>query len=78
MSDTIRIFVNATALDLPPASTVADAVAAYDPALASSVASGTVFVTDGRGIEIDGEHRLHAGSILRIVVRARRGVDADA
>lgn len=78
MSETIRVFVNATGLELPSGAKVADAVAAYDPALWTSLKSGAASVTDGRGIEIDGESPLTAGSILRVVVRARRGADADA
>ena len=78
MAETIRVFVNATALDLPLGARVSDALAVYDPALASGVAGGTVLVTDGRGIEIENESPLAAGSILRVLARARRGVDADA
>ena len=78
MTETIRVFVNATGLELPSEATVADAVAAYDPALSASLESGAAYVTDGRGIEVGGESPLTAGSILRVVVRARRGADADA
>jgi hypothetical protein len=78
MTETIRVFVNATGLELPSEATVADAVAAYDPTLSASLESGAAYVTDGRGIEVGGESPLTAGSILRVVVRARRGADADA
>jgi hypothetical protein len=78
MTDTIRVFVNATPLDLSIGAKVGEAVAAYDPALVASVQSGTAFVTDGRGIQIEGDAPLASGAILRIVVRARRGSDADA
>jgi hypothetical protein len=78
MSETIRVFVNATGVELPSGARVLDAIAAYDPALSTSVAGGAAFVTDGRGIEIDGDAPLAAGSILRVALRARRGADADA
>lgn len=81
MSDTIRVFVNATALDLPAGADVAQAVLAFDAALEPSIASGAAYVTDGRGIEIEPDARLTSGAILRVVVRARRGSrdgDADA
>jgi hypothetical protein len=78
MTDTIRVFVNATGLELSPGTKVAEAVAAYDPSLLPSLASGTAYVTDGRGIEIDADSSLASGAILRVVVRARRGTDADA
>jgi hypothetical protein len=75
---TIRVFVNATGIELPGGSRVFEAVAADDPALHSSVSSGAAYVTDGRGIEIEGDAPLTSGAILRVVVRARRGPDADA
>ena len=78
MSDRIRVFVNTTALDLPSGSDVSHAVRAYDPDLAASLARGAAVVTDGRGIEIDPAAPLASGSILRVAVRARRGVDADS
>ena len=78
MTDTIRVFVNATGVELPGGARVSEAVAAYDPALFSSVTSGAAYVTDGRGIEIEGDAPLTSGAILRVVVRSRRGIDADA
>jgi hypothetical protein len=78
MTETIRVFVNTTALDLPAGADVGQAVRALDPDLAASVERGAAFVTDGRGIEVDPAASLASGSILRVVVRARRGADADA
>ena len=78
MSDTIRVFVNAEVLTLPAGANVAEAISAYDPALRGSLADGTAYVTDGRGIQIDPAAPLASGAILRVVVRARRGPDADA
>jgi hypothetical protein len=76
-NQTIRVFVNASAVDLPAGAGVGDAVRAFDAGLEASVARGSAYVTDGRGIEIDPDSRLASGAILRVVVRARRG-DADA
>jgi hypothetical protein len=79
VSDAVRDFVNAAAVDLPAGANVADAVRATDPSLVDSIAGGTAYVTDGRGIEIDASTPLVSGAILRIVVRARaRDADADA
>ena len=78
MSDTIRVFVNTGMVDLPPGADVSQAVRAYDAQLAVSLASGAAYVTDGRGIEVDPSASLSSGDILRVVVRARRGVDGDA
>ena len=77
----MRIFINASPLDVPAGTDVQGAVAVHDAALAAQVAAGTAFVTDGRGIEMDSGAPLEAGSILRVAVRARRGVgggDDDA
>lgn len=72
MTDTIRVFVNAGALDLPVGADVGQAVRAFDPALERQLASGAAYVTDGRGIEVAPASRLANGAILRVVVRARR------
>ncbi|MGZ8391203.1 MAG: hypothetical protein ACXWWK_00025 [Gemmatimonadales bacterium] len=68
----MRVFVNAGAVDLPAGADVAAAVREFDPALEQQIASGTAYVTDGCGIEIDPAAPLQAGAILRVVVRARR------
>jgi hypothetical protein len=73
MSDLIRVFVNASPLDLPAGADVAQAVRAFDATLEPRIAAGAAYVTDGRGIEIDPAARLTGGAILRVVVRARRG-----
>jgi hypothetical protein len=81
VSDLIRVFVNATPVDLPAGADVAQAVRAFDATLEPRIANGAAYVTDGRGIEIDLAARLSGGAILRVVVRARRGDrggDADA
>lgn len=78
MSATIRVFVNAGAVDLPAGADVAAAVQAFDPALAGRVASGGAYVTDGRGIQVSTGASLSAGAILRVVLSARRSENADA
>ncbi len=78
MNERIRVFVNTTAVDLPAGAVVSEAVRAADPQLAASVERGAAFVTDGRGLEVDPTASLASGSILRVVVRARRSTDADA
>ena len=81
MSDTIRVFVNASAVDVPAGADVAQAVRAFDATLEPSLTSGAAYVTDGRGIAIEPAARLTGGAILRVVIRSRRGGrdgDADA
>ena len=78
MSDAVRVFVNAGAVDLPAGAVVADAVRAADSSLLDKIAGGAAYVTDGRGIEIDPSTHVVSGAILRVVVRARpRSADAD-
>jgi hypothetical protein len=79
MTDTIRVFVNTSAVDLPIGADVAQAVRAYDPAIGDQIAMGAAYITDGRGIEIAPAAPLQSGAIIRVVVRARRrSPDADA
>ena len=73
MTPAIRAFVNERPLDLTEGATVADAVRAFDGALADRLAEGAAFVTDGRGIAIDAGRRLRPGAIIRVAVTARRG-----
>ena len=77
----MRVFVNATPIDVEPGTDVRGAVGAHDPALAEKLAAGAAYVTDARGIQLSGGTTLQSGSILRVVVSARRAAgetDADA
>ena len=78
----MRIFLNAIPLDLAPGATVREAIAAHDAAMAEQVAAGRARVTDARGIDLPLDAPLAAGSILRVIVSARRSgaedPDADA
>jgi len=74
----MRVFVNDGALDVPPGSDVSAAVRAFDPDIERQIASGLAYVTDGRGIELAANAPLASGAILRVIVRARRGVNVNA
>ena len=78
MSDTIRVFVNAGAVNIPAGADVEAAVRAFDPELERQIAGGTAYVTDGRGIRVSPASSVSAGAILRVVVSARRSENADA
>jgi hypothetical protein len=71
----MRVFVNAIPLDLAPGADVRAAVRALDAELAARLAGGGAYVTDARGIEVAPDASLAEGSILRVVVSARRGVE---
>jgi hypothetical protein len=77
----MRVYLNAIPLDLDPGTDVRGAIVAHDPVMAEKVAAGFAYVTDARGIELPLDAPLAAGSILRVVVSARRAAasgDADA
>jgi hypothetical protein len=71
------VYVNERPVDVPTGADVRHAAAAADPALGEALDAGRAYATDGRGIRIAADAVLAAGSILRVVVSARRP-DADA
>jgi hypothetical protein len=77
----MRVFVNAAPVEIAKGADVRAAVQAHDADLLSKVADGAAYVTDARGIELALDAPLSEGSILRVVVSARRtagGRDAHA
>lgn len=71
----MRVFVNAVPLEVGKGANVRAAVRALDPELERKLESGAAFATDARGIEVALDAALAEGSILRVVVRARRGAE---
>jgi hypothetical protein len=78
MPDSIRVFVNASGVDVPSGSTALDAVRAFDAAAAQDVAGGARVITDSRGLPIDAAAPMSAGSILRLVAKRDRTASSDA
>ena len=75
----MRVFVNAVPLEVGKGADVRAAVRALDAELERKLAGGAAFVTDARGIKVSPDATLAEGSILRIVVSARRaGEERDA
>ena len=77
----MRVFVNAVPLEVGKGADVRAAVRALDAELERKLAGGAAFVTDARGIEVPPDATLAEGSVLRVVVSARRAAgerDADA
>ena len=75
----MRVFVNAVPLEVGTGADVRAAVLALDPELERKLAGGSAYVTDARGIEVSPDATLSEGSILRVVVSARRaGEERDA
>jgi hypothetical protein len=63
----IRVFVNASGVDVPAGATALDAVRALDEDLAREVDDAKRLITDSRGLPIDATTPMNAGSILRVV-----------
>jgi hypothetical protein len=75
----MRVFVNATPVEVDSGTDVRGAIRAHDPELEARVASGSAYVTDARAIEVPPGAGLSEGAILRVVVRSHRsGRDDDA
>ncbi|MEP7326400.1 MAG: hypothetical protein ABI836_10665 [Gemmatimonadota bacterium] len=74
----MRIFINDRPVDASDGADVAGALIAADPGLAPRLADGSAHVTDGCGIRVELDSPLAAGSILRVIVSARRRDQPDA
>jgi hypothetical protein len=63
----VRVYVNAQAIDVAPGSTVADALRQWNAEEADAVARGERKVTDSRGLPASLVDGVAQGSILRVV-----------
>ena len=73
----MRIYINEHPYDVPDGADARSAVLAALPDL--PLTDGGAYLTDGRGIALTGGEQLSPGSIVRVIVPARRGgADADA
>ena len=76
--DLVRIFVNATAVDVPVGSSVRDAVRQWNQQEAAAVDRGDRIITDSRGLPIPADVRVSAGSIFRLIpARKRTAAQSD-
>ena len=73
MPDTIRVYLNQRAVDLPAGTSVAEAIRLAEPQLKDALQSGKAKVTDGRGLDLPLDQTLTSGAILRVIVSSRRG-----
>ncbi len=78
MTPTIPIFVNDRCLEVPPGTTVGQALAEHEPELFAALLGGTLHLTDGRAIVVDASLTPAAGAIFRARRSARLGGSADA
>ena len=74
----MRAFVNERGIEVDDGATVADAIRAFDPALALRVERGERSrVTDARGIEVALDTPVRVGDIFRVVISAREAAGDD-
>jgi len=76
MSEKVRIYINAKAVDVDASATALEAVEAWDEIQAAAVRSGERMITDSRGIVTANSTPVHNGAIFRIV-RARQTAADD-
>ena len=70
---TVRVFVNAEGVMVPAGSSILEAVRRWNQSEANAVEQGEKLVTDSRGLPIDVDERVSAGSIFRLLPVRKRG-----
>ena len=75
MTDALRVFVNASPVDVARGATALDCVRAWRSDEAEAVTSGKRSITDSRGLAIPATSAAEAGSIYRTV--SARGATVD-
>jgi hypothetical protein len=74
----VRVFVNASGVDVPSGATALDAVRAWDATAAADVEGGRRLITDSRGLPLDAAATMSAGSIIRLVAKRDRAAADDS
>ena len=77
MTDSLRVFVNATAVDVTPGATALDCVRTWRADEADAVAAGSRVITDSRGLPIASDSTAQAGSIYRTITNRAANASAD-
>ena len=70
--ETLRVFIDARGVDVPPGATALDALDALDPTAAAAVRGGDKILTDSRGLPFDASSSLESGAIFRLIPRRDR------
>jgi len=71
VSETVRVYINARAVEVDASATALQAVEAWDAGQAEAVRKGERMITDSRGITTANDSPVQNGAIFRIV-RARQ------
>jgi hypothetical protein len=77
-STTLPIFINGSAVQARPGSSLGEVLADHDADLLATLLDGTGQVTDARGLAIDPDAPVHAGAIYRIFRSSRRDETTNA
>ncbi len=72
----LRVYVNERGVSVPHGSVALDAVRALFPEHADAIASGTMRLTDSRGLPVSHDSPLNGGAIFRVLPVRERLEDA--
>jgi len=67
MTQTVRVFVNASPVDVPAGSSALECVRIWNVEEGKAVDEGRRVITDSRGLPIEGGTRVAAGAIFRTI-----------
>ena len=70
--ETLRVFIDAHAVEVPPGAKAIDAVERYDTTVAQAIRAGEKILTDSRGLPVDGSGALESGAIFRVIPKRDR------
>jgi hypothetical protein len=76
--DTLRVFIDAHGVSVPPGATALDAVAAYDKEAARALGAGEKILTDSRGLPFEPGTQVESGAIFRLIPKRDRSASANA
>jgi hypothetical protein len=77
VSASARVFVNGVGLDVPPGTTVLEAVRGWSAEAAEAVVRGASVIADSRGLPAPVDAPIQSGAIFRVIpVRSRPAVAA--
>lgn len=76
--DSLRVFIDAHAIEVPRGASALDAVTVFDPAAAAALRSGDKILTDSRGLPFDAAAEVQSGAIFRLIPRRERSAQPKA
>ena len=77
MTEPLQVYVGGKRVEVPPGSTVLDAVRFASPDDAAAVAEGRRIVTDSRGLPTSASDKVFAGAIYRLASARQQEPEPD-